>query len=388
MLSVVSAAKKPRLRKIGRRLLALLMGCAVALVLCELVLRIYNPVNARLRGNRIVLPRNVKYIYQSKVVSKVNKTIVHTKNSLGFRGDDPPETFESYLTVIAIGGSTTECKYLSDGGSWPELVGNDLEKHFPDVWLNNAGLDGHSSFGHLVLVQDLVADLKPRYALFLIGANDVGRGELTSSHVLADFKSGVSLGSWKAAALSLCAHSELVSLTVNGCRYAQARWKGLPHVECIEVKTRERLVVSDDYKRTVAQKHAREFVPPYERRLRKLVQSCRSHAIEPILITHPALFGPAVDEVTHVDLGKIRVRDDQNGELAWEVLELYNDVTRRVGAEQGLLVIDLATELPKNSNYYYDFYHYTDEGAAAVARIVAAHLVPFLQERHATVGGS
>ena len=63
-----------------------------------------------------------------------------------------------------------------------------------------------------------------------------------------------------------------------------------------------------------------------------------------------------------------------NGDLGWEVLELYNDVVRQRGREAGVLVIDLAREMPKNSTYYYDLMHYTNAGAALVADIVAAQL--------------
>ena len=67
--------------------------------------------------------------------------------------------------------------------------------------------------------------------------------------------------------------------------------------------------------------------------------------------------------------------------LGWEVLELYNDVVRQRGREAGVLVIDLAREMPKNSAYYYDLMHYTNAGAALVADIVAAHLTPFLAKK-------
>ena len=67
--------------------------------------------------------------------------------------------------------------------------------------------------------------------------------------------------------------------------------------------------------------------------------------------------------------------------LGWEVLELYNDVVRQRGREAGVLVIDLAREMPKNSAYYYDLMHYTNAGAALVADIVAAQLTPFLAKK-------
>ena len=62
----------------------------------------------------------------------------------------------------------------------------------------------------------------------------------------------------------------------------------------------------------------------------------------------------------------------------FKVVDLYNDVTRRVAQKDGVLLIDLARELPRNSAYYYDYLHYTEPGAMAVAGIVDRHLAPFL----------
>ena len=46
-----------------------------------------------------------------------------------------------------------------------------------------------------------------------------------------------------------------------------------------------------------------------------------------------------------------------------------------------MLVIDLAREFPKNSAYYYDWIHYTNEGAARVADILSRELEGYLTSR-------
>ena len=84
---------------------------------------------------------------------------MHTKNSLGFRGAPPPRDFPDYLTIITIGGSTTECFYLSDGRTWPDLLGQNLSREFNRVWVNNAGLDGATTYRHLILMEDYVVTL-------------------------------------------------------------------------------------------------------------------------------------------------------------------------------------------------------------------------------------
>ena len=105
-------------------------------------------------------------------------------------------------------------------------------------------------------------------------------------------------------------------------------------------------------------------------RLEKLIKVCRDHGIEPVLITQPTLYGPGVDPVTGVNLAAVKLGEDLNGGLMFQAVELYNGVTRQVARQHGVLLIDLARELPRNSAYYYDYLHYTEPGAAAVAGIV------------------
>ena len=61
------------------------------------------------------------------------------------------------------------------------------------------------------------------------------------------------------------------------------------------------------------------------------------------------------------------------------VQELYNDVTRQVARSDGAFLVDLAHALPKDSRLFYDFMHYTNEGAARLGDIVATHLEPMLR---------
>ena len=55
-------------------------------------------------------------------------------------------------------------------------------------------------------------------------------------------------------------------------------------------------------------------------------------------------------------------------------MELYNKTTKEVCAENKILCIDLANELPNDGNYFYDNMHYTNEGAEKVSEIIFNHL--------------
>jgi hypothetical protein len=126
------------------------------------------------------------------------------------------------------------------------------------------------------------------------------------------------------------------------------------------------------------------FLESYRSRADELVRLCRTSGIEAVFLTQPALYGPAVDDVTGRDLATIEVDRQRllNGQGAWELLERYNDVTRELGPRHGVLVIDLAHRMPKSSRLFYDFLHFTSAGAAAVARITASGLCPFLAARY------
>jgi hypothetical protein len=52
-----------------------------------------------------------------------------------------------------------------------------------------------------------------------------------------------------------------------------------------------------------------------------------------------------------------------------------------VSAERGILLIDLARELPKDSRYFYDFLHFTNDGSERVRQIIASHLARHLEGR-------
>ncbi len=113
----------------------------------------------------------------------------------------------------------------------------------------------------------------------------------------------------------------------------------------------------------------------------------RDHGIEPVFITQPTLYGPGIDPATGVDLGKVKLGENLNGALMFAVVEMYNHTLRQVAAKDHVLLIDLARELPRNSAYYYDYLHYTEAGAAAVAEIIYRGLRPFLAGHFAPCTG-
>jgi len=76
-------------------LITLFLGSLIALLLLEALLRLHNPFQARIKGNRIVLLTNTQYHIRNDIIPSLDTVITFTRNSLGFRGPDPPANFAS-----------------------------------------------------------------------------------------------------------------------------------------------------------------------------------------------------------------------------------------------------------------------------------------------------
>jgi hypothetical protein len=343
-------------------------------VLLEIALRIYNPFHFRLRGDKIMLPINQKIIITNKINPKLDPLIVDTRNSLGLRGAEPPADWTNYLTVITIGGSTTECHFLNDNKTWPYLLGRGLSDSCGHFWLNNAGLDGHSTYGHIVLLNDYIKKLHPKVVVFLTGINDVETDEPTFHDKLnirgayPDFRHYIF---WNSEVLNLC---------LNLARGWRAQKFNNTTNTLMVLDSSRRLILSDSVvqKRLAAQA---PFIAAYKSRVEQLADTCLAWGILPVFVTQPNQFGPVKDPLTSTDLALFpcEPKDDQlNGGLMWTMLERYNDVVRGLPAEKGIPVIDLAHLMPKNSLYYYDMSHFTNQGAEEVSELLRAAMVPIL----------
>ena len=373
---------RTKLSNVVKNILVLLISLTLVLGVCEIILRVYNPLGFRIKGDKIILPINKKeIIHHEHGLGKLDKVVVHQRNSLGFRGPEPPADFPRELTIVTVGGSTTECFDLAEDKTWPHVLGVHLQRDFKPLWLNNAGLSGNSTFGHYILMQDYLVKLKPKVVIFLVGINDLGiRGERDFDQRIH----GVNFRSLERFLASAAVHSELATAALNLYRYyfpKSVMINNQNDPQEIDFNKLRHFVVSGEARAAMIKDHQDHYLRPYKTRLEKLITICREHNIMPVLLTQPVLYGEGVEEAGGVDLSHRLVAQDMDGATAWQVLELYNGITREVGRERGVLVVDLAREMPKNSTYYYDLMYYTNAGAARLADIVAARLTPFLAQK-------
>lgn len=345
----------------------------VTVLFFEIFLRIYNPFQSRLRGDKIVLTANKQFDIENRVNPKLDTVIHVSLNELGFRGNPKPLHYDSVISIIAVGGSTTACSFLSDQKTWPYLLGQRLEQQPGDVWINNAGMDGHSTFGHQILLQDHLLGLKPKVVLFLIGVNDVENANPTRREQEARKDQYTSFRYF------LNNNSEVFNLGLTLWRQWRAKKLAVTGTDLIDLTVLPTVTVSDETLNTRLQQQ-QPFIDGYRQRVLQLIDTCLRHQIVPVMVTQPCRGGIGIDSATGINLET--VRDWQgNGKSSWTILQLYNEELRKVCKEKNVFLIDLATALPKQSLYFYDHIHFTNEGAAKVAAILADTLAPYLHSR-------
>ena len=357
------------MRDVLKKLGGFFFGVLISLIVLEFFLRVYNPIETRLKGYEIVLPVNKQYVIRNSTFPRLDPIIIHNKNSLGFRGEKLPEDLANYLSIIMVGGSTTEEFYLSDDSTWSYLLAQSLKKHFSNVWVNNAGFDGHSTFGHQILLDKYLTKIKPKYIFYLVGLTDIER-----DNTREDFDSRLLKDNYVNWFDFFGKKSEVANLILNFGRAIKARRLNMGHLTDY-LKSSEKLIVSVAAINSELVKQTK-YLNAYQVRLVQLIESSRSSGITPVLLTQPLLWGEVTDPTTGYDLGNVKIKENQNGKLYWLILEKYNEVTRAVSREHDVFLIDLAKEMPKDSLYYYDGIHFSKQGAKKIAEIIYNNFQP------------
>ena len=233
-------------------------------------------------------------------------------------------------------------------------------------------------------MKDYIVKIKPKVVLFLVGINDLWIKSLNETpHIKGNIlrlKDGLELdlSSIKTFVKTAGNYSEVFALAYNLYRYSKKIYSPYTNIQDAFLEKAQTIDIPKNQELEVVSKKLKSFNEKnkkgYSLRLMKLIKISKENGIQPVLITQPALYGDATDDVTKKYLGSIKVGNEENGNIAWESLEFFNDVTRSIGLEQKVLVIDLAHEMPKSSRYFYDFLHYNNEGSKKVGEIVYKNL--------------
>jgi len=263
------------------------------------------------------------------------------------------------LTVVFLGGSTTECMYMQEEERFPYLVGRQLEK---DLGLKvntlNGGTAGNHTLHCVLALQGKVLPRRPQAVVLMESINDLNYlmivGDYWTSHATRGIVFDKDYGLVKSLLIRHVMNREVLAADDDD-EFAAQRGKQ----NTLDTAAMARL---------------------YRKNLELFVYLCRQHGITPVLMTQFNRFTEAPEENL---LRQMRGINDGWGvdfaayRAAYMVLQ---DTLRAVAAEQKAALIDLDRLVPKDKEYMYDVVHLRPAGARLVAEIIAERLPGILKD--------
>ncbi len=300
---------------------------------------------------------SVEHLYAS-----AQPTIRYSRDANGLRGScaQPRE-----IEILTIGGSTTDQRYVGDGHTWQDGLQQRLTAALGRrVCVTNAGVDGHSSFGHLAALDHwlpLVAGLRPRLVVLYIGINDAGfrlqpnEGYDTSPDQPADDLKSL-----------LRERSALVHLAIA----ARSVWRGLGAGPAYAEHAKRRLAAAD-YVVEAPSPGVEALVGRntalFEQRLSAILLRIRERGATPVCVSQPHRFVQDVGGRRRgiADVFRFENRSFSGLDYALSLDALNAAMQRLCTADRGHFV-DLAAR-PFAPDDFYDPVHHTPAGASRIA---------------------
>jgi lysophospholipase L1-like esterase len=290
-------------------------------------------------------------------------TITYRRNAYGFRG---PAQDPSHTDVLAIGGSTTNERFVDEKDTWVVRLEALMRQRNCPLSIANTGIDGYSTVAHIASFDtwfNHVPGLKPRFVLAYIGINDAG----IEPGVVFQADSMRYAGWSRRLAHYLAANSAIHRLYAQLHGWWRAREAGLLHGEA---SMHGPVVWVAAPPGEPSPKKIAAQVRGYRNRLEELNRRIRAFGAQPIYITQVRIDGREVDGAWQ--------EFDQDGAKYTATTEAIDRETLAFCRDSGEVCVDLAGKLAIPHDEFYDSMHLTPAGSALVAHFLADELAPTL----------
>lgn len=273
------------------------------------------------------------------------------------------------LTIVFLGGSTTECLYMNEVERFPYVTGRLIENNL-NIKVNsfNAAKAGNNSLHSLDILLNKVMPLNPDIVVMTHNINDL--------IILLFEKSYWNQNKYKAP---------IVEITPTiGKNLEQSfiiiRDYFVPNVsralggfyERIFVKERPTEFPAVKGKTIEIQKS--QILQEFRANLEIFLDICRRRHIVPVLMTQANRFTEDPGSFIASMMRRMEIQHGITYNNFKEIFDLFNEQIRTVGKANDVLVIDLASQIPQEKNYLYDTVHLTTRGSSLAGQIIYQHL--------------
>ncbi|MEF2230154.1 MAG: GDSL-type esterase/lipase family protein [Pseudodesulfovibrio sp.] len=309
---------------------------------------------------KLHVPTHIDREYALKGLYPGPDTILYTRDRYGLRGAYPSP---DRIDILTVGGSTTDQAYIADGETWQDDLAKALgDKGYP-ACVVNAGIDGHSTHGHLKNFEwwfPRIPGFAPRCILYYTGINDI----------FAETPPYEADRGWRGLVVEKSISYRIYRI-LRGALLARKYDIGHGRVDFAAQRWTDQPLASP----AVYDEVFRDRLAAYSGRVRALIEKTRALGALPVFVTQQT-------RMFRRDGGRVTGIEDAfefhghlfNGVDRYHILEMYNNVVRRVCRETGTLCVDLADDLALTDGDFYDFMHNTPAGTLKIGDFLAEEL--------------
>jgi lysophospholipase L1-like esterase len=317
----------------------------------------------------------MRRIHHTVSLAGVQSPAVFSVNRFGLRGPSV-DSFDSRYSILCVGGSTTECLYITDERSWPWQLGTRLSKRTTaPVFVGNAGRSGHLVKHHQFLIEHYPRTTSFAWIVVLAGINDLGSMLHQNRAQREANVSNDTLFHWTRpheASYRRLAIWRSMETTLNvGTPIASGRILQDSAGQWVRARQEERARKRRENPLNEAPIHWERDLDIYRQRLTDLVGAARAMDRKLLFLTQPTLWRAGLTDPQERSLLEQTESGAYSATVLGQMMDRYNDVLREVATQTETPLVDLAELLPIDANFFYDDCHFNDAGCDWVAQILA-----------------
>lgn len=284
--------------------------------------------------------------------------------------------------IVFIGGSTTECMYVTENNRFPYLTGQIIEeKTNQQINSYNAGVSGNSSIHSLDILLNKIIPKKPDIVVIMHAMNDYA--------ILAYDHSYWPVGTPRSELITINDYFPKMPKETFLWHFKSLFRIIYPNIYQRIHLLKENIIHPQDQQQTkpwdewAGRRHMikeRDFDSmqrEFNWALQMLVTACKTYDIIPVLMTQANRLKENPDEVILKSMEPM-LSAGITYETFKEEYDRFNEIVREIAKTNEIPLIDLAKLIPQENKYLYDTFHYNDNGSKFVANIIAEELIDII----------